>query len=582
MTSTKVQNISENIKAGGVGAVIKDYKIILERNGFEFSPRGQIVVGHALCDRQVDIYHNHGLYPVMPGWSFKVEPLNEQIINSILTSRFTTCVSNWAADIIRYKLHIDPIVIPNGIFTEKYKPCGKEKGFILWPKTSINPVCDPKPIRILAELGYATRSLVKIPNIGLLEREKDFRKILSQTGIYLATTKENSSIGAMEAMACGVPIVGFNWGFCKEQLINYAGCILVEPYDYDALNIAIKKVYKNWKEYSQDAVSYSQEFDWRYKEQLIVDVYQQACTPEEKKSVSIIIPNYNYGTYINEAIESAQKQTIPCEVIVVDDGSTDDSRSIIDKYDVVKIYKSNGGVASARNAGIKVAHGTHIICLDADDILLPTAAETWVKEFKTRDTAVVFSPIKMHHAGQERLIFTKDYEVARQKEGHNSVPSCCMFSKDWWKRANFIEEQPARKNSEDAHFWLKISSIYGKIIRCGDTPQMIYRYHPGSMSSGGFIPFSEVIIEPKGLIRYYEPELSIIVDGDIRYLDKFLWNLGKQTYNNWTLVIVNYKPPDWSNKSIPTDNFISVTLPAEPWHPNYLKEFMESDLWTQL
>ncbi len=93
--------------------------------------------------------------------------------------------------------------------------------------------------------------------------------------------------------------------------------------------------------------------------------------------VSIIINNYNYGRFLAQAIDSALRQTHPpVEVIVVDDGSTDDSRSIIDRYGarVVPVRKDNGGQASALNAGVAHCHGEVVIFLDADDLLLPDIA----------------------------------------------------------------------------------------------------------------------------------------------------------------------------------------------------------------
>jgi len=90
--------------------------------------------------------------------------------------------------------------------------------------------------------------------------------------------------------------------------------------------------------------------------------------------VSVIIDNYNYGRFIEEAIESVLRQTYTnYELIIVDDGSTDNSRAIIDSYykkhsdKIVPVYKENGGQASAFNAGFKVAKGDIIAFLDSDD-----------------------------------------------------------------------------------------------------------------------------------------------------------------------------------------------------------------------
>jgi glycosyltransferase involved in cell wall biosynthesis len=93
---------------------------------------------------------------------------------------------------------------------------------------------------------------------------------------------------------------------------------------------------------------------------------------------SVIVNNYNYGRYVGEAIESALAQSHgPTEVIVVDDGSTDESRRVIEGYAgrARVVLKENGGQASALNAGFRVSRGEVVVFLDSDDVLLPTAVE---------------------------------------------------------------------------------------------------------------------------------------------------------------------------------------------------------------
>lgn len=90
--------------------------------------------------------------------------------------------------------------------------------------------------------------------------------------------------------------------------------------------------------------------------------------------VSIIINNYNYGCFLREAIDSALGQTYSCtEVIVVDDGSIDNSPAITAAYgsQVIPVFKENGGQASALNAGYAASHGEVICFLDADDVWFP-------------------------------------------------------------------------------------------------------------------------------------------------------------------------------------------------------------------
>jgi Glycosyltransferases involved in cell wall biogenesis len=94
--------------------------------------------------------------------------------------------------------------------------------------------------------------------------------------------------------------------------------------------------------------------------------------------ISVIINNYNYAQFVGTAIESALAQTYPHrEIIVVDDGSTDESREVIQRYaDRVRvIFKENGGQASAFHAGVAASRGEVICFLDADDYWAPHLLE---------------------------------------------------------------------------------------------------------------------------------------------------------------------------------------------------------------
>ena len=91
--------------------------------------------------------------------------------------------------------------------------------------------------------------------------------------------------------------------------------------------------------------------------------------------VSVIIPSHNHGRYISNALESVLSQNIPdLEIIVVDDGSTDDTEAVVKLYPNVNYYRqSNAGPSAARNFGLKKSTGDYVVFLDADDWLLPDA-----------------------------------------------------------------------------------------------------------------------------------------------------------------------------------------------------------------
>jgi glycosyltransferase involved in cell wall biosynthesis len=101
---------------------------------------------------------------------------------------------------------------------------------------------------------------------------------------------------------------------------------------------------------------------------------------EAKGAVSIVIPCFNHGRFLGEAIDSARRQTRrPAEIVVVDDGSRDESAAVAAGYnDVRLVSQPNQGLAVARNTGLRATRGEFVIFLDADDRLLPKAVETGV------------------------------------------------------------------------------------------------------------------------------------------------------------------------------------------------------------
>ncbi|MCK5294944.1 MAG: glycosyltransferase family 2 protein [Arcobacteraceae bacterium] len=103
--------------------------------------------------------------------------------------------------------------------------------------------------------------------------------------------------------------------------------------------------------------------------------------------ISVIIPSYNRAEFLPKTIESILNQTVKVnEIIVVDDGSTDNTQEVIKEYDIKYIYQENSGVSSARNAGIKSAVNDWITFLDSDDIWETTKIEKQIEFYKNNKT----------------------------------------------------------------------------------------------------------------------------------------------------------------------------------------------------
>lgn len=91
--------------------------------------------------------------------------------------------------------------------------------------------------------------------------------------------------------------------------------------------------------------------------------------------VAVVIPTYNHGHFLADAIASVERQTVPAaEVIVVDDGSSDHPEDVVAQFSRVRfIRQDNQGLAAARNAGLRAAGSEKVVFLDADDLLAPDA-----------------------------------------------------------------------------------------------------------------------------------------------------------------------------------------------------------------
>ncbi|GAA4452714.1 hypothetical protein GCM10023189_16570 [Nibrella saemangeumensis] len=246
--------------------------------------------------------------------------------------------------------------------------------------------------------------------------------------------------------------------------------------------------------------------------------------------VSIIVNNYNYGRFLEDAINSALNQTYQnVEVIVVDDGSTDESRQMIQRFgdSIVPILKENGGQASAFNAGFNVSRGEFVIFLDSDDLLFPTTVEEVVRLVSEPDV------VKVHYAlaiigsdGKETGRIEPELSLAEGnilesiiKNGPGSMENIQPpTSGNAWSR-NFLNKVfpiPEEEYKGCADYYLiLLVPIFGKIKRILE-PQGYYRVHGGNMTSKPLDKLAnEIVLRYEytcGLLNNHLKEMGINVD----------------------------------------------------------------------
>lgn len=258
-----------------------------------------------------------------------------------------------------------------------------------------------------------------------------------------------------------------------------------------------------------------------------------------KPLVSVIITAYNYVRFIGEAIDSVLNQTFPqnmIEVIVIDDGSTDDTRGAVAKYAdrVTYIYQQNLGAAWALKAGIDTAQGKYIFTLDADDIFLPDKIKKIVKIFEKDEEIVNIShPViywymdrgveKIEAVPKEikgRKIYGKDllsyfYRKNRFFGGGSTIAG----------RAELWKTAPIKKDMtmwQDEYLILfALNSGFGFFL---EEPLSIYRIHDDNYSTKNVAEKMEKDLRAKQTI------LSEILRGDFEEEIRALYTLKIKMY----------------------------------------------------
>jgi glycosyltransferase involved in cell wall biosynthesis len=146
--------------------------------------------------------------------------------------------------------------------------------------------------------------------------------------------------------------------------------------------------------------------------------------------VAVVIPCFNQAHYLAEAIESVLAQTLPPEeVVVVDDGSEDNSHEVAGRYEkVTRVRQRNRGVAAARNAGLEASRGERIVFLDADDRLLPNALEVGATALDRRPQVAFVSGFSRDIGDDGRVLPGKRQPLVTQDHYLRLLQDCFIWS----------------------------------------------------------------------------------------------------------------------------------------------------------
>jgi len=242
--------------------------------------------------------------------------------------------------------------------------------------------------------------------------------------------------------------------------------------------------------------------------------------------VSVIIPTYNCARYVPEAVESVLHQTYQdYEVIVVDDGSTDNTEKVLQKYrDKIRYIKQkNSGVAAARNTGIREAHGEWVAFLDADDLWLPLKLKIQM-EFSDRHPDVDFIYGDASSFNSNGVLTKSMFSERQPHEGNviknllseNFIPILSVIArKKCFEKAGFFKE--GMKYSEDYEMWLRVA----KFFKFGYITEVVvsYREHEKSASQN----FEKMHAAHLDILNAYlkDPRIPYVAAAKIRGFNYF-------------------------------------------------------------
>ncbi len=205
--------------------------------------------------------------------------------------------------------------------------------------------------------------------------------------------------------------------------------------------------------------------------------------------VSVVIPTFNYGHFVTEAVDSALAQTYPHrEVIVVDDGSTDGTREMLERYgDRIRyLHQNNQGLSATRNTGIRAARGEYVGLLDADDLWHPRKLEFQVAYLNEHPEVSLLA--------SDRILDRRECWPAVESAPDTVAVTCtledvlcrtCFAPSSALIRKNCLESaglfDPALRCVEDRDLWIRLAAT-GALVRL-PLPLIWYRWHPTSLSS---------------------------------------------------------------------------------------------------
>lgn len=512
----------------GIARVVEAQRRYLPQFGIQITDNireADIICNHgaALETRQgVPMVHiGHGLYWSRQKWGDDFMEVNKAVVESMVCSVAQTVPSDWVNTAVRRGGYFYPETVYHGVAPEDFQPSTDNKGYVLWNKARADFVSDPMDMmrvsQRLMHRQFLTTIGKKTDNVTVMGPVpyQQMKQVVAEAGVYLATTRETFGVGTLEAMACGIPVAGFDWGGQHEIIIPGVTGYLAPPGDFAGLAECIELCYANRETLSKNAMEDIRErWTWQPRIEQYANifkrVYDRYCDTQNKPKVSVIVTAYHLNDFLPKCLDSIKEQTFrDFECIVVDDAQDPETKRLVEHYaksdSRIRYYSTpkNMGLPGARNFGLSVSKGNLVRHIDADDYLAATALELEVSALdKDPSIHIVYGHLEVTRTDGSRVMDPYDQPIRggwpedkfnwyKQMAHLNQIPSCAMARREVYENSGGYRER--MKRNEDAEFWCRTTSLG---FRAKKVTQAVTYFHRERHDSKGAMEWATEGKEP--------------------------------------------------------------------------------------
>ncbi|MDB9320198.1 glycosyltransferase [Nodularia spumigena] len=346
---------------------------------------------------------------------------------------------------------------------------------------------------------------------------------------------ENWANVCLEAMSLGCVVIGSEQGGMSEMIEHRESGFLINPSHAEEIAHTILDNYRNiayLHQISENAQSSIKQWcdpelaSVKVEESYQIDISTKKWLVNQEAKVSVIIPLYNQGKYIEETIQSIKESTYKnVEIIVVNDGSNDsDTNEVFQNLSgVIKIFKPNGGLSSARNAGLKVSSGEFIMLLDSDDKIHP--------EYLEKAIIALINNQELSYIG----CYTRNFEAYEYTQAPvGFIPELMLFMNTNVVNSTNVYRREAMQ---------KTGNFDEELISYEDWDYFISLYENGC--AGDILPIELFLYR-----RHYDSMVWTVAQPRRTQLIQYMLGKHQKTVASYSHVMLQYLTQLWKDKEI--------------------------------